>query len=88
MNRFHLIGVIAFFTSMVLVACGEKVIEVASVAISQPSAEIEIGETLSLKATVSPSNAVFDGMTWTSTKPKVASVSDSGLVSAISEGGY
>ena len=64
----------------------EKEIEVESIAISQPSAEMEIGETLALKATVSPSNATYDGMTWTSTKPKVASVTDEGLVSALSEG--
>ena len=64
----------------------EKEIEVESIAISQPSAEMEIGETLALKATVSPSNATYDGMTWTSTKPKVASVTEEGLVSALSEG--
>ena len=69
-------------------ACGEKEKEIAveSIAISQPSAEIVIGETLSLKATVSPSNASYDGITWTSTKTTVATVSDSGLVSALSEG--
>ena len=64
----------------------EKEIEVESIAVSQPSAEMEIGETLALKATVSPSNATYDGMTWTSTKPKVASVTEEGLVSALSEG--
>ena len=69
-------------------ACGEKetVIDVQSIAISQPSAEMEIGETLTLKATVSPSNASYDGLNWTSTNPKVASVSTSGLVTALSEG--
>ena len=74
--------------SLLFPACGgeEKAIEVQSIAISQPSAEMEIGETITLKATVSPSNASFDGMTWTSTNPKVASVSDSGIVTAISEG--
>ena len=80
----------SFFTLALLLvaACGEKetVIDVQSIAISQPSAEMEIGETLSLKATVSPSNASYDGMTWTSTNPKVASVSASGLVTALSEG--
>lgn len=86
MIKFRLSCVLALICSMVLVACGEKVVEVASVAISQPSAEMEIGETLSLKATVSPSNASYNDITWTSTKPKVASVSNSGLVSAISEG--
>ena len=86
MKNFHLSFVLASILSIVLVACGEKAVEVASVSISQPSAEMEIGETLSLKATVSPSNASYDAITWTSAKPQVASVSASGLVSAISEG--
>ena len=86
MNRlFHLIGIVVLF---IIVGCGQKEeeISVESIAISQPSAEMEVGETLSLKATVSPSNASYDGFTWTSTNPRVASVSESGLVSALSEG--
>ena len=85
MKTFHLSIIIAFL-SVLFVACSQKEIEVQSIAISQPSAEMEIGETLSLKATVSPSNASYDGITWTSTNPKVASVSDMGLVTALSEG--
>ena len=81
---FSILALVAFILS----ACGgkESVIEIQTIAISQPSAELIIGETLLLKATVSPSNASYDGMSWTSTKPKVASVSESGLVSALSEG--
>ncbi len=84
----HILGFLALIPLLIFTACGgtEKDIEVASIAISQPSAEMEIGETLTLKATVSPSNATYDGITWTSTKPKVASVSNSGLVTALSEG--
>lgn len=84
----HFLWVFFALVSLFVAACDEKetMIEVQSVAISQPSAEMVIGETLTLKATVSPSNASFDGITWTSTNPKVASVSTSGLVTAISEG--
>ena len=83
-RRFTLLA----FVSFLFFACAgtEREIEVESIAISQPGAEMEIGESLSLKAEVFPSNATYDGMTWTSTKPKVASVSGSGLVSALSEG--
>lgn len=83
-RRFTLLA----FVSFLLFACAgtEREIEVESIAISQPGAEMEIGESLSLKAEVFPSNATYDGMTWTSTKPKVASVSESGLVFALSEG--
>ena len=74
--------------SLFLTACSEKEqeITVQSIAISQPSAELKIGETLNLKATVSPSNATYDGITWTSTKTSVATVSTSGQVSALAEG--
>ena len=74
--------------SLFLTACSEKEqeITVQSIAISQPSAELKIGETLNLKATVSPSNATYDGITWTSTKTSVATVSSSGQVSALAEG--
>lgn len=88
MNTFRHLSVLALFSFLLLIACGEKEqeITVQSIAISQPSAELVIGETLSLKATVSPSNASYDGITWTSTKTTVATVSNSGLVSALSEG--
>lgn len=84
----HFLWVFFALVSLFVAACGEKetVIDVQSIAISQPSAEMEIGETLTLKATVSPSNASYDGITWTSTNPKVASVTTSGLVTALSEG--
>lgn len=83
-RRFTLLAFVPFL----FFACAgtEREIEVESIAISQPGAEMEIGESLSLKAEVFPSNATYDGMTWTSTKPKVASVSESGLVFALSEG--
>lgn len=84
----RILSVVALFLPLFLVACAEtgKEIEVSSIAISQPNAEMETGESLSLKATVSPSNATYDGLTWTSTNPKVATVSNSGLVTAIAEG--
>lgn len=80
--------ILCLFSMILFAACGgkENEIEVQSIALSQPSAEMEVGETLTLKATVSPSNATYDGITWTSTNPKVASVTTSGLVSAMSEG--
>ena len=88
MKILRFLSVIALMSPSFFVACeeAEKEIAVASIAISQSSAEMEIGETLTLKATVSPSNATYDGMTWTSTNPKVASASASGLVTALSEG--
>ena len=88
MSLQRILSSLVFLPFMLLASCGgkEKEVEVVSIAISQPSAEMEIGEILTLKATVAPSNATYDGITWTSTKPKVASVSNTGLVTALSEG--
>ena len=86
--RKHFLFCILTIVSLFLTACSEKEqeITVQSIAISQPSAELKIGEMLNLKATVSPSNATYDGITWTSTRTTVATVSGSGLVSALAEG--
>lgn len=82
----RILRIFVWIPFLFLTACGEREIEVASIALSRSSAELEIGETLSLKATVSPSNAAYDSITWTSSNATVATVSDSGLVSALSEG--
>lgn len=48
--------------------------------------QIAPGETLSLKATVLPENTTFGGITWKSSNRKVATVSDDGVVTALTEG--
>ena len=89
MNR--LTKLLLLFILPLLFACTQKEpevqeVRVESVAISQSSAEIEIGKTLQLNATVSPSTATRKDITWSSSKSSVASVSSSGLVTAVSEG--
>ena len=85
--RFHrILRALVWLPIVFLTACGETEVEVDSIALSQSSAELEIGETLSLKATVSPSNATYNSITWTSSNTAVATVSDSGLVAALLEG--
>ncbi|MBO4340872.1 MAG: leucine-rich repeat protein [Bacteroidales bacterium] len=61
-------------------------ISVESVSLSQATAEMYIGETTQLKATVLPSNASDKTVTWASSKQSVATVSDNGLVTAVAEG--
>ena len=61
-------------------------IAVSSVSLSQPSAEMIIGETLQLQVSISPSNATDKTVFWGSSKQSVATVSNTGLVSAVSEG--
>lgn len=61
-------------------------VAVTSVSLSKTSAELIIGNTLQLTATVSPSNASDKTITWSSSSSTVASVSPTGLVTAIAEG--
>ena len=78
-----LCGVMAFC----LFSCEqEQDVPVTSVTITQSSAEMLIGETTQLSATVQPGNATEKTLTWTSSRQSVATVSSTGLVTAISEG--
>lgn len=56
------------------------VIPVTSITLSQTAATIEFGQTLTLNATVSPTNASTTAIEWSSDKPDVASVSEDGVV--------
>ena len=71
-----------------LYSCSEKEEEIAvsSVTISQPTAEMLVGETVKLLAIVLPSNATDKEVTWSSSKQSVATITQDGLVTAISEG--
>ena len=89
MNR--LTKLLLLFILPLLFACTQKEpevqeVRVESVTLSQSSVELEIGTTLQLNATVSPSTASRKDITWSSSKSSVASVSSSGLVTAVSEG--
>lgn len=82
--------ILFFILSTVIIGCGANAdnpeILVESISLSQPSAEMEIGETLALKATVLPSNAKAKDVFWASSKNAVATVSENGIVNAIAEG--
>ena len=60
-------------------------IDVTAVSLNQTSAAISVGETVNLIATVTPDNATYKTLTWSSSDTSVATVSD-GLVTAISIG--
>ncbi len=61
-------------------------IKITSITVSPKSANLKIGTTKQLIQTVLPANATNKAVTWTSNKPSVASVSQSGLVRAVSAG--
>lgn len=60
-------------------------IPVTSVSLNKTSADLLVGETLQLTATVLPDNATDKTVTWTTSNANVASV-DNGLVSALTAG--
>ena len=58
---------------------------VTGVTLNKTSATIDVGDTLNLTATVSPSDATVKTVTWTSSDPSVATVVD-GTVTALKSG--
>ena len=77
------IGVTCLAVSMMFVACGNK--SVTDVNIDQTSATLEVGKTITLKATVLPEKAENKTVTWSSDNIAVAKV-ENGVVTAIKEG--
>ncbi len=63
-----------------------QIIYVSNITISPNSATVRIGNTLSLKANITPSNATNKSITWKSSNPSVASVSADGVVRGIKRG--
>ncbi len=61
-------------------------VPVSSVGLNKTSATLIIGKTLTLSATVSPSNATNKSVTWESDDETVATVDEDGKVTAVAEG--
>ena len=61
--------------------------KITAIAINNNEANLVIGNSLQLSATVSPEDATFaDVLQWSSSNPEVATVDDNGLVTAITKG--
>ncbi|WP_421897548.1 chondroitinase-B domain-containing protein [Marinoscillum sp.] len=65
---------------------GAKTVSVTGVSVTPASASLIEGNTHQLSASVSPSDATDQGVAWSSSNTTVATVSSSGLVTAITEG--
>ena len=61
-------------------------VDVTNVSLSDSSLSLKVGESKTLTATVSPSDATNKSVSWSSSAAGVASVSSQGLVTAVSEG--
>lgn len=90
MKRFTFFA--ALMVAILGVACGDpkpeepKTIAVTGVTLSPASKVLAPGDSVQLTATVAPEDADDKSVVWSSSKESVATVSDEGLVSAISEG--
>lgn len=54
--------------------------QVTSVKLNKTSADLEVGKTLTLKATVKPANATNKDVTWKSSNTAIATVSSTGII--------
>ena len=64
----------------------KKIVTVSSITLSQTSATLTEGETLVLTATVTPEDADDKSISWSSSNPSVATVDNTGKVTAIAPG--
>ena len=100
MNAYKLPLMAAFLIGLA-VACGKpepdpghgqttpsqpQVIAVSSVSLDKTSVSLNVGESVTLAATVKPDNATNKTVSWSSSNASVASVDASGKVSAVAEG--
>lgn len=68
-------------------ACNVKVVILTNkIVLNETEWSMLVAETFQLEATVRPTDATNKDVTWTSTNPSVATVSNAGLVTAIAEG--
>lgn len=84
MKTYKLLLISALLTNF-LIGCKQAPVEVSSVSLNIPSIEMVEGDYYSLVATVLPSNAEYDGISWASSNTSVASVNQ-GTVTALKEG--
>lgn len=93
MNRFLLKGLASVFTMAVMfgtVSCSDddddsKPVAVSAVSVSPATATVKVGESVTLSATITPSDAAEKTITWTSSDDKIATV-DAGKVTGVAEG--
>ncbi|MBO4476475.1 MAG: Ig-like domain-containing protein [Bacteroidales bacterium] len=71
---------------LVLAAGCTKEVDPTSVRLDKHELTISVGETITLVATIAPSNATNTAVNWSSSKPTVADVDKDGKVTALAEG--
>ena len=82
-------GMVPYFTALYWYYFNNilsDVIESLTITINTANTELEIGQQLSLSATVVPSDATPKTVCWSSTDPSVATISSGGTVTALASG--
>lgn len=74
------------FVALCKVTVTAKTVIAESLSLSISSSSLTIGETLQLYSTIQPENTTNKNIRWTSTNTEIATVTESGLVTAIKEG--
>ena len=64
----------------------EEDVDVTSITLDKTEASIEVGDSITLTATVLPSDATDTSVTWTSSDTSVVTVDEDGVVTGIAEG--
>ena len=64
-----------------------KIVPVESIQLDETTLKLTEGEARQLKATVAPDNATNQKVTWSSSRPEVATVDETGKVTAVKAGG-
>ena len=93
-NSLGVITAVAVGSAVITARCGTLTttcvvsitIAVSSVSVSPTSISIGTGSTRSITSTVLPSNAANKSVTWSSANPLIATVSSSGLITAVGTG--
>lgn len=73
-------------TKAIRVINSASTVSVTGVSVSPTNGKVEVGKTLQLSATVSPSNATNKNVTWTSSNTAVATVDSKGIVTGVKTG--
>ena len=79
-------GYVRVYGAEIDVTYTAETVHVTGVTLNKSSTSIEIGSTEQLTATVAPSNATDQTVSWSSGTPAVATVDSSGVVTAVSTG--
>ena len=75
-----------FNATNIVFTIAEDDVDVTGISLNKPSTSIEEGKTETLTATISPAEATDKSVTWTSSDPSVATVDESGVVTAVAVG--